>query len=523
MGVIIVFSMLREYNVVVKDPRFVDVRVASVYPSFYGLAMSSLGYHIIYDFLNSREDTWCERFIYPYRGSFESSSPLRDFDVISFSIHYEQDYFNVLEMLHRGGLDVRKNRRVDGPFVIAGGPTVTANPLPLADFVDLFVIGEAEAVLDDLLDVFVGLDDPRREIDEFKDIKGVYVPDNPAERVIVEDMDGACHPIRQIVSESDDPSFVPVLGRSFLLGVSRGCVRGCRFCMSGYIYRPKRETSLIRLFDVAERGRNATGLSRVSLIGAAASDYSRIDELCQGLVEMGFGVTMPSMRIESVTENLLDVLVKSGLKTVTLAPESTWKIRRRLNKPIRDDEIFKVARMAVDKGLAVKMYFLIGTPGETLDDLRELAKLIRELYRLGPVKFSINPLVPKPHTPLQWEAFKLDEVKAKIRFLKSKLAGVPVKIESPRLALIQHVLSTGGSEISRLIERAWQKKATLRDWKLMSRGRHLEEELPWSKIDVGLRDDFIMEEYMKMKEDNLTSYCELGSCYKCLKSPCRQR
>ena len=513
--------MLREYNVVVKDPRFVDVRVASVYPSFYGLAMSSLGYHIIYDFLNSREDIWCERFIYPYRGSFESSSPLRDFDVISFSIHYEQDYFNVLEMLYRGGLEVRKSRRRGGPLVIAGGPTVTANPLPLADFVDLFVIGEAEAVLDELLDVFVGLDDPRGEIDEFRGLEGVYVPDNPVRRVIVEDMDNACHPIRQIVSESDDPSFVPVLGRSFLLGVSRGCVRGCRFCMSGYIYRPKRETSLSKLFDVAERGRNATGLDRVSLIGAAASDYSRIDELCSGLVEMGFGVSMPSMRIESVTENLLDVLARSGLKTVTLAPESIWKIRKRLNKPIRDEEIFRVARMAVDKGLAVKMYFLIGTPGETLKDLVELAKLIKELYKLGPVKFSINPLIPKAHTPLQWEAFNFDEMKAKIKFLKSKLVGVPVKVESPRLALIQHVLSTGGPEISDLIERAWLGKATLRDWKLENKGRQLGEELPWSKIDVGLREDFIMEEYMKMKEDNLTSYCELDSCYKCLKSPCK--
>ncbi|MDD3454876.1 MAG: radical SAM protein, partial [Methanobacteriales archaeon] len=202
--------MLREYNVVVKDPRLVDVRVASVYPSFYRVAMSSLGYHIIYDFLNSREDTWCERFIYPYRGSFESSSLLRDFDIISFTIHYEEDYFKVLEMLHRGGIDPHRGGG-RGPLVIAGGPTVTANPLPLADFVDLFVIGEAEPVLDDVVDVFMGLDDPRGGLDEFKEIKGVYVPDNPAERVIVEDMDRACHPVRQIVSESDDPSFEPAL------------------------------------------------------------------------------------------------------------------------------------------------------------------------------------------------------------------------------------------------------------------------------------------------------------------------
>jgi len=333
-------------------------------------------------------------------------------------------------------------------------------------------------------------------------------------------MDRACHPIRQIVSESDDPSFKPALGHSFLLGVSRGCVRGCRFCMSGYLYRPKRETSLGKLFDVAERGKKATGLDTISLIGAAASDYSRIDDLCEGLVDMGFRVSMPSLRIESVTENLLDVLANGGLKTVTLAPESTWKIRRRLNKPISDDKVFEVTRMATSKDLSVKMYFLVGAPGETLDDLKELADLIRALSRLGSVKFSINPLVPKPHTPLQWEAFNLDDMKDRMSFLKSKLKGLPVKMGSPRSALIQHVLSTGGPEVSKLIEKAWQGKATLRDWRLKSRGRKLGDELPWRKIDVGLRDDFIMEEYLKMKEDKLTSYCELDSCYRCLKRTC---
>lgn len=291
--------------------------------------------------------------------------------------------------------------------------------------------------------------------------------------------------------------------------------------MSGYLYRPKRETSLKRLFEVSEQGLKATGLNRISLIGAAASDYSRIDELCEGLVDMGFEVSMPSLRIESVTENLLDILAESGLRSITLAPESTWKLRRRLNKPIKDDEIFKVTRMAAEKGFNIKMYFLIGVPGETIQDLEELAKLIKRLSRLGNVKFSINPLIPKPHTPLQWEAFNLNEIKARMKFLKSRLGGLPVKMENPKLALIQHVLSTGGPEISKLIERAWKGKATLRDWKLKSRGYRIGEELPWNKIDVGLRDDFIMEEYLKMKEDKITPYCELGYCYNCLKRPCR--
>ena len=244
--------MLMEQNVVIKNPRKVDLRFASCYPNLYKAAMSSLGFHIIYDFLNSREDVYCERVVYPYVESLESNTKLADFDIVSFSLQYEPDYFNVLKMLNNAGIEVRKeNRNKDDPFIIAGGPCASSNPLPMSKFIDLFIIGEAEVILDEVLDLYMELDDPRKEIEAFLDIKGVYVPDNHVKMAIVENMDDACHPVRQIVSKTDDKKFIPAFGDAFLLGVSRGCTRGCRFCMAGCLYRPRRETSLKKLFKIA--------------------------------------------------------------------------------------------------------------------------------------------------------------------------------------------------------------------------------------------------------------------------------
>ena len=367
--------MLQEHNVVLKNPLQMDIRFASCYPNLYRTAISSLGFHIIYDLVNSREDTWCERVVYPYSRSLESSTPLKSFDIVSFSLQYEQDYFNVLEMLEKGGLKPRKDARgKEDPLVIAGGPCATSNPAPMSDFIDLFIIGEAEVVMDQLLDKYLELDNPREDLEKFLDIEGVYLPDHPAKRVIVNDMDDACHPIHQIVPETDDKNLKPALGSSFLLGVSRGCTRGCRFCMAGYLYRPRRETSLKKLFKIAEDGREATGLDKIALIGAAVSDYSKIDELCSGLLERDFKVTTPSLRIESVSSDTLESLMKSGLKTITLAPESVFCVRKSLNKPISDEKTFEVVKEALNIGLNVKMYFLVGSPTETQENILELSE-----------------------------------------------------------------------------------------------------------------------------------------------------
>lgn len=512
--------MLKEHNVIMKNHRQVDIRIASCYPNLYRTAMSSLGFHIIYDFLNSRPDVWCERVVYPYYRSLESSTPLKTFDMVSFSLQYEQDYFNVLDMLEKGGIPIRKSERdVNDPLVIAGGPCATSNPLPMTSFIDLFIVGEAEVILDQVMDLYHELDNPRAEIDAFLDIKGVYIPDFYVERAIVHDMDKACHPIHQVVPETTDKEFIPAFGSAILLGVSRGCSRGCRFCMAGYLYRPRRETSLKKLFDIAERGRQSTGLNKVALIGAAVSDYSKIDELCSGLLERGFQLTTPSLRIESLSPETLNALQESGLKTITLAPESICKIRRSLNKPITDEQTFHVAKMALEKGMNVKMYFLLGTPGETNEDIQEMGQLMKDIQKISPrrnaIRFSVNPLIPKPHTPLQWEGFDMGVLKSKIKYLKSQMGRYPLKIDSPRMGLIQYVLSTGGMEIGDLIEESWQKNIPLSKWKKFASPKDLEAELPWKNIHVGLRDDFLREEYSKLFSGKITPWCEEAKCYNC--------
>ena len=200
--------MLLEHNVVIKDLRKVDLRFASCYPNLYRSAMSSLGFHIIYDYLNSREDVYCERVVYPYFNSLESGTNLKDFDVISFSLQYEQDYFHVLEMLNNSDIPLRRrDRNGDDPLIIAGGPCASSNPLPMSDFIDLFIVGEAEVILDQVLDTYKGLDDHKKEIDAFLEIEGVYIPNNPVKMMVVKDMGDAWHPINQVYPETNDKKY----------------------------------------------------------------------------------------------------------------------------------------------------------------------------------------------------------------------------------------------------------------------------------------------------------------------------
>lgn len=361
--------MLLEHNVVIKDPLKVGLRFASCYPNLYRSAMSSLGFHIIYDLLNHQKDVYCERVVYPYGKSLETGSPLKDFDVVSFSFQYEQDYAHVLEMLRQGSLKVRKNDRSgNDPLVIAGGPCASSNPLPMSPFIDLFILGEAEAILPKFIDILLQLDNPRQEIEAFLELDGVFLPgmmQDKAKLVKVEDMRDAWRPVRQVFPETNHKELIPAFGKSFLLEVSRGCARGCRFCMAGCIYRPRREVDFETLINTAEAGRKATGLNKIALIGAAVSDYSLVEELCLELLQMDFQVTTPSLRIESISRGLLKSLKESGLKTITIAPESTWRLRKAINKPITDDEIKATMECAFKMDLNVKLYFLTGLPTET--------------------------------------------------------------------------------------------------------------------------------------------------------------
>ena len=512
--------MLHEYNVVLKNPQNVEVNFASCYPNLYRSAMSSLGFHIIYDFLNSREDIYCQRVVYPYSRSLETNTPLNKFDVVSFSLQYEQDYVNVLKMLRDGGIPLRKEDRTSQyPLVIAGGPCASSNPLPMSRFVDLFVVGEAEVILDEVLDRFMELENPRENLDALLDIPGVYVPGNPVKIQVVKKMDDAWQPIRQVVPETDDKEFLPAFGRSFLLEVSRGCARGCRFCMAGCMYRPRREIPLKKLFEAAEKGRKATGLNKIALIGAAVSDHSKIEELCLGLSEKGFQVTTPSLRIESISDELLTILRDSGLKTVTIAPESIWKLRKVVNKPITDEKLMETIQTAFRQGMNVKLYFLMGLPGETPEDLQCMVQSIKRLSKLSKksnsLRVSVNPFIPKPHTPFQWEKFDFDLIKANAKYLKSEVHLKSFKMESPKNSLIQYVLSNGGEDLGDLIERSLEKKVQMKDWKKFGAEINPQVDLPWSDIDVGVTDVFLKEEHEKALNGDITPWCETFGCYNC--------
>lgn len=545
--------MFKERNIIIKNPLKADIRFGLVYPNVYKTAMSSLGYQILYNYINEREDTYAERIIYPSVRSLETNSPLADFDIISFSLQYEQDYFNVLKMLQEAGIPLRREDRTNRhPLIIAGGPCASSNPMPLSDFIDIFVVGEGEALLYDFFDVYSKMGDDKMDLSPFLDVEGLYISEfnNSTRIALSEDMSKIYHLTYPIVTETDDKDLMPVFSNSILLNVSRACTRGCRFCMSSYMYRPLRETDLDDLLAIAEESRANTGLNKISLIGAAVSDYSRINELTKNLVDRGFQVSTPSMRIESITRDTLISLKSSGLKTLTIAPESIYSLRRRINKDIKDEEVFRVINDAVELGFNIKLYFLIGLPYETQEDICELAEMMKQIdsmkYNIDSnskssiklneisskstsdsrskssrkkakvsISFSVNPVIPKPHTPLQWESYDMKAIKSKIKYLKKNLKGLDIKFDSAKMGLIQYVLSCGGRDIGDLIEKSLDQKVSIREWGENAPDYNIDDDLPWDAINVSVSKEFLKSEYEKIKTSEQTPWCEDGPCCNC--------
>ena len=512
--------MLYEKNTFRKNHKNTEIHLGLTYPNIYKTAMSSLGYNILYNQLNERDDTWCERIIYPNTKSIESNMPMKHLDIISFTLQFEEDYFNVLKMLKEAEIPLKRKERGDEyPLIIAGGPCATANPMPLSDYIDLFVIGEGEYILNDILDTY--LKSPNKNLKKFLEIPGVYIPEynNKAKIVLVDDMENAYHITEPIISKSDDENYQTVFNNTIMLNVSRGCMRGCRFCMSGYLYRPTRETSHEKLIDIAIQNRQNTGLNKVTLIGAAVSDYSNLENLIDGLEKKGFQISTPSLRIESINKKTLQTLKESGLKTITLAPESIPKLRKVINKEILDETIFTVIKNAVDLDFKIKLYFLIGIPGENMDDIKELAEYLKRIadmhYNIKNVKFSINPLIPKPHTPLQWEGYDFKDIKNKTRYLKKELKKYNIKCESPKKSMIQYILSCGNRGIGAIIEKTLTKTVTLKEWKEQLPHYQIDDELPWDNIDVSVDKRFLKIEHSRLKNLKQTPWCQTSPCYNC--------
>jgi|Deesub1362A_J573_1020465.scaffolds.fasta_scaffold00051_142 radical SAM superfamily enzyme YgiQ (UPF0313 family) len=498
-----------ERNVVFKDFRD-KIRVALVYPNSYTIGMANLGFRILYDLLNSMENVYAERFFLDFNKSLETKSELKEFEIIAFTWQFELDALNILDILYRNKIPLRRDRRKQ--VVIVGGPCAV-NPYPLKKFVDFFFIGEAEENLVSFINDFSRGGD----IYSLSKIEGVYSSelDNYTRKVYVSDLD-RYHPIKQIMSPE------AALGESFLLEVSRGCGRGCRFCMSGYTFRPQRERSFERLQEIADRGIEACASRKISLIGASASDYPRIEDLCEYLSARGVGLSIPSLRADSLTEPIVEALVKTGQRSLTLAPESNWRLRTLVNKPIEDEDILRAYKMSIDRGIKnIKLYLMVGIPTETSEDLNELVGLIKELKKIsGRVRLSVNPLIPKPHTPFQWLGLeKLSDLREKIEVLKK--ARVQMEVEDLKMAHIQATISLGDEGLSDILEkayfygkglgafrRAFKEEGVEFDYYI--RGRDTSEILPWEKIDVGVKKSFLIREFKKSFKGEVTSICREG-------------
>ncbi|MCR5757163.1 MAG: TIGR03960 family B12-binding radical SAM protein [Selenomonas sp.] len=542
--------------------------VALAYPNSYFVGMSNLGLHIIYELLNKRSDTACERVFLPERKSIEryentrtplmsleNQLPLQQFAMIAFVLSFEMDYFHVIKMLELGKVKIRAQERGDmDPLIIAGGPCATFNPEPLAAVIDAFVIGEGEVIMPALMDVFY---QARREglsrqvmLQRLAQVPGVYVPslyqhsygedgrlqtitpreNAPAKvsRQWVQDLDA--YPAHTVVrTENTEFNF-------YLIETARGCGRHCRFCMAGYCFRRPRNRSL---GVVTREVREALSYKkRIGLMGAAISDYPEINELCKDILGEGLSMSVASFRADSVTQELVDSLAESGLKTLTMAPEAgSSRMRAVINKGIEEEHLFHAMEMGLKAGIRhFRLYIMIGLPFEQLEDVEAIVDLASRLKDYmeehgskGTLTLSVNPFIPKPFTPFQWLPMadkKYVEKAAKVltQGLR-KRKNIIVGVESPKEAFIQGVLARGDRQVGEALLRACANggsKAFKRAMKecglsladYLYRERSADELFPWEGLDMGFSRAYIYQELRKAEELKPTLQCFDG-CHRC--------
>ena len=542
--------------------------VALAYPNSYFVGMSNLGLHIIYDLLNKRSDTACERVFLPERKSLEryentrtplmsveNQLPLQQFAMIAFVLSFEMDYFNVVKMLELGKIRVRAAERGDmDPLVIAGGPCATFNPEPLSAVIDAFVIGEGEVIMPALMDVFYqarGEGLSRAEmLQRLAQVPGVYVPslyehrygedgrllaiapnkDVPAKvsRQWLQDLDA--YPAHTVVrTENTEFNF-------YLIETARGCGRHCRFCMAGYCFRRPRNRSLS---VVTREVKDALQYKkRIGLMGAAISDYPEINELCKDILGEGLSMSVASFRADSVTRELVDSLAESGLKTLTMAPEAgSSRMRAIINKGIEEEHLFNAMDMGLAAGIRhFRLYIMIGLPFEQDEDVEAIVDLagrlkdyMEEHGSKGTLTLSVNPFIPKPFTPFQWlpmadKKYVEKAAKTLTQGLR-KRKNIIVGVESPKEAYIQGVLARGDRQVgealllacenggSKAFKRAMKECGLAMD-DYLYREREADELFPWESLDMGFTREYIYQEMKKAAELKPTIQCFDG-CHRC--------
>jgi radical SAM family uncharacterized protein len=537
----------------------VPINVSLVYPNTYNMGMSNLGFHSIYYQINSRDDALCHRAFLPHNShtdiinSLEADKPINEYDIVGFSISFELDYINIIKILESAHISAFSQNR-NRPLIMAGGPAATFNPEPLSHFVDFFVIGEGEEIIHELLEQYRKFQNRDRQeiLEALAQIKGVYVP---SFFKVTYDKQGKVQDIKHKNSVPDKITkrWVKDLNKyntesviltpytefkdMFLIEVSRGCGRNCRFCMAGYCYRIPRHRSLDKVLERAKLGSKYK--DKIGLVGAAVSDYPHIDELAEKLVENNIKFSVSSLRADTLREPLMHGLAFSGHKTLTIAPEAgSERLRKVINKGITAEHVINSVRLAHKFGINnVKLYYIIGLPGETDDDIKEMIEFLLYLKeymkglgnKLGTMTISVNPFIPKPFTPFQW--FGMQPIKLlndRIKLLQNRLKpkGIKVIFESPRLSEIQSALARGNRQTGLLLYDIYKNGASTSSYKRanidgkdISHYAHRlfdhDDILPWDHIDLGLKKEYFISEYHRAMEGKSTVRCTDERCMRC--------
>ncbi|MDD4549593.1 MAG: TIGR03960 family B12-binding radical SAM protein, partial [Syntrophomonadaceae bacterium] len=559
-------------------------KMAFAFPDVYEVGMSHIGGKILYGLVNETSNHLIERVFAPWPDmedimrkeriplfSLESFRPLTDFDVVGFSLQYELSITNVLNMLDMAGIPVwSEDRDEKYPLVIAGGPVVF-NPEPYADFFDAFLIGDGEEVLLEFLDCYdQNQDIPRQDLlIKLAQIEGVYVPslytveynaDNTFRAIeprypevptrvkkrVIKSLDTAYYPDKPILP------YMEIIHDRAVLEVMRGCQRGCRFCHAGIVYRPVRERSIDTLKRQARAQLENTGYEEISLASLSTLDYTGVNKLVKELVEeygdKGIGVSLPSLRVDAFSIDLANEVQKVRKTTLTLAPEAgTQRLRDVINKNVTDEQLFRAVEAAFKSGwLSVKLYFMIGLPSETLEDLDGILELLQKVKAIGDnyarkpveVRASLASFVPKAHTPFQWYAQDSSaEVEEKQHhMMKSRKKRIKVSFHDSQTSYLEGVMARGDRQLSKAIFRAWSKGCKFDGWSeyfrsdwwaeamqesgidpdfYTHRSRSYDEVFPWDFIDIGVNKDFLQRENEKALQVTTSPDCRVEGCSGC--------
>jgi radical SAM family uncharacterized protein len=573
-----------ELNQVVKDWSQIQTKVALVFPDIYDLGMSNLGMAILYDILNQRSDTLAERVYAPWLDmeaelreasiplfSLESKHSLSDFDILGISLPYETLYTNTLNVLDLGGIPIFSEQRSESqPLIIAGGHA-TFNPEPMHPFIDAFVIGEGEEVINEIVDAYQSWrfrGSSRVELlRTLSAIQGVYVPSfyeteyktNGTLAGVRSLADSASLPVvKRIVPELPPPPtrlivpFIDTVHNRIPIEIMRGCTRGCRFCHAGMVTRPVRERTVDEIVKAIEEGVANTGFEEIGLLSLSSSDYTHILDLVKAINQRFSGqhlsISLPSLRIETVSVDLMDAIMDERRSGFTLAPEAaTEKMRQIINKPVSTQQVLETAHEVYSRGWpTLKLYFMIGHPSETLEDVQAIIDLCKAVLKEGrktiggraKLHAGVSTFVPKPHTPFQWApSDKKESILAKQDLLKKQLRGKGLKLTwtDPDESMVEAWLSRGDRRLAEVIYQAWQRGAKFDAWKdqlnyqawmdafsivgidfdfYTHRERELSELLPWDHISTSVRKDFMVQDLIRSQEIETLEDCR-DSCYAC--------